>query len=124
MKVKNEKTGKIEDKRLPKIFKDKWLKALRSGEYKQADGRLEDINIITGEKSYCCLGFACRIQHPNLILNGGYIELQVFKERLKNIKVPSILKGNSFNIIVSKLSGMNDKGDSFKKIATWIEENL
>lgn len=35
---------------------EKWVSALRSGEYKQTDGKLG------GEKDgYCCLGVACRV---------------------------------------------------------------
>ena len=33
----------------------KWITALRSGEYKQTKSRLQD------HKGYCCLGVACRV---------------------------------------------------------------
>lgn len=36
----------------------KWVKALRSGKYKQTTGRLQD------GKGYCCLGVACAITIP------------------------------------------------------------
>ena len=38
----------------------KWLQALRSGKYKQAQGRLESPK--GGE--YCCLGVACKVLVP------------------------------------------------------------
>jgi hypothetical protein len=41
-------------KKLPKKFKEKWIAALRSGEYKQGDGMLYD----SASNSYCCLGVA------------------------------------------------------------------
>lgn len=37
-------------------YKDKWVKALRSGEYKQADGALSP----DGD-SFCCLGVLCEV---------------------------------------------------------------
>ena len=117
MKIKNEKTGKIEDIRLPKVFKNKWVKALRSGEYSQGKLKLENSY---GEM--CCLGVACRIAHPELILKGfAYISNSVAK---KTTKVPSILKGRN-TIIPKKLAEMNDSGNhSFKSIASYIERYL
>lgn len=40
-----------------KQFK-KWIKALRSGKYKQATQKLQDVG------GYCCLGLACEITIP------------------------------------------------------------
>lgn len=45
--------------RLPKEFAEKWLTALRSGEYQQGEETL--IQIDGNECSYCCLGVAGRI---------------------------------------------------------------
>jgi len=117
MKIKNEKTGKIEDIRLPKEFKNKWVKALRSGDYSQGKLRLENS---CGDM--CCLGVACRIVHPKLILKEfAYINDSVAK---KTTKVPGILKGIN-SIIPEKLTKMNDSGKhSFKSIASYIERYL
>jgi hypothetical protein len=38
----------------------KWVQALRSGEFKQDNGRLAKIDA-QGNKSYCCLGVACEV---------------------------------------------------------------
>jgi len=38
-----------------KLIADKWVKALRSGEYKQTQNMLEDNN------SFCCLGVLCKL---------------------------------------------------------------
>ena len=122
MKIKNEK-GKVKDVRLPKVFKKKWLAALRSGEFKQGEGNLEFKKeaFEKSDKEYCCLGVACRIMHPKMKFgNSGYLE----GKRFENIKVPEILKGDDENIIVKKLSEMNDKGKSFKVIAAYIDKNL
>jgi len=37
----------------------KWIKALRSGKYKQGKGNLQ-----SADGSYCCLGVACRVLIP------------------------------------------------------------
>lgn len=39
--------------------KEKWIKALRSGEYKQGVGSLR--RIVEGEHRYCCLGVLCEL---------------------------------------------------------------
>jgi len=38
---------------------EKWLTALRSGEFAQTDGRLMDVE----SDSYCCLGVACEVMN-------------------------------------------------------------
>lgn len=124
MKIRNEKTGKIEDIRLPKAFKSKWVKALRSGKYEQTTGSLNN------SSGYCCLGVACRIVHPRLDLKDrGLISSEYF-ERLRDIKIPNILKGSpDDNLIIDKLTDINDGNSekvekSFKQIAAWIDRNL
>ena len=114
--MKKEVKKKVE--KLPKAFKTKWLKALRSGDFKQTTGELQD------SEGYCCLGVACRIQHPRMKLEGiGYISKGGFK-RLRDVNVPKLIKGEDENPIASKLAGMNDQGESFKTIADYIEKNL
>jgi hypothetical protein len=41
---------------MKKKIMEKWVKALRSGEYKQCQETLCSVDYNTGEKSYCCLG--------------------------------------------------------------------
>lgn len=120
MIIYNEKTGHSKDVRLPKKFKEKWIAALRSGKFKQGMGWLED------DGKYCCLGVACRIAHPKLDLNdASFITKYSFPGgRIDKIKIPAILKGEDENEVVSVLASKNDNGQSFKKIATWIEKNL
>lgn len=127
MKVKNKKTGKVEDVRLPKGFKKKWITALLSDKFEQSTDYLFD----EYNNGYCCLGVACRIIHPKLKLNFvRLITKKDFGKKYVKIKVPKILHGNAdksgkiFNPIVLKLAGMNDDGKSFKQIAAYIEKNL
>ncbi len=123
MKVLNFETEQTNDVRLPKRFKRKWLKALRSGKFEQGRGDLEKKNL-EGESTYCCLGIACRIQHPRIKIKGGWIDKENFK-RLRDIDVPEILKGDGeSNQVVEKLADMNDSGKSFAEIADFIEKEL
>lgn len=44
--------------KLNKVQFNKWLKALRSGKYRQTCDKLQD------DKGYCCLGVACQVLIP------------------------------------------------------------
>ena len=127
MIIVDKKTGKKKDVRLPKTFKEKWLKALRSGDFKQTESALFDGN--TG--GYCCLGVACRIMHPKInLINKTFITQEDFNKKLYRLKVPSLLKGTAsvaqseYNEVVDILSKMNDSARTFKQIAAWIEKKL
>lgn len=124
--------------KLPKEFAEEWLKALRSGNYKQCKGKL--YNDTT--KGYCCLGVACILKYPLHYLkncnNNGfagtitkydsqkhfvYFKMYMLKYDLK--KIPEGLKGRANdNRLVEILTEMNDNGKSFNQIANWIEKNI
>ena len=102
---------------MTKEFKDKWIAALRSGEYKQCECQLQK------GQSYCCLGVACviagnEIPHPELIelVSPIYFIDDSFKG------VPSELIGDEG--LPGTLSRLNDQGNSFECIADWIEKNI
>jgi hypothetical protein len=132
MKIKNNKTGKMEDKRLPKAFKNKWIKALRSGQYKQVSGFLKKRNEyeLSSPFSYCCLGVAGELCGVKGLTNCKNEDVLIGgKNGLKNMSlVPDLIKGSSSSLsgnpVVKKLVDMNDSGKSFKVIAKWIEKNL
>ena len=44
MIVKDQKTGRKKDVRLPKSFKKRWIEALRSEKFKQGTGELHNTN--------------------------------------------------------------------------------
>lgn len=121
-----------EYKKLPKAFKTKWVKALRSGKYKQAEGILCE-KFGENDFGYCCLGVACAITSTkanNHLKNKadrlGFIESleKNFKGLALSKKLPKQLIGDSSNLLVEELSSMNDAGESFEAIADWIEKNL
>lgn len=113
-------------KKLPKRFKQRWVKALRSGKYKQnCNGYLKD-----EEDKYCCLGVAAELcgvksfgktndwlskavlntNPPKLLIEDG--KQDTFDGRLQQFTIPE------------KLAYFNDKGKSFKWIAAYIERYL
>jgi len=114
-------------KKLPKVFKKKWLKALRSGDYEQTDSALVSFKNKDIEKPmYCCLGVACKIagHNPISLQSSGWITGPLKKG------VPHIISGSGesdvedTNTVAKKLAEMNDDGYSFKQIANYIQKNL
>ena len=106
-----------------KEIKDKWVKALRSGEYKQ--GRL----YLQRDNLFCCLGVLCKVLDvPNFVsdyrsnaitFNFGneYSRVVLPVTFRQNIELPAIEAGNLVN--------MNDRlGKDFSQIADYIEANL
>ena len=94
---------------LSKEQKDKWITALRSGEYKQTIGRL-----FSG-KGYCCIGVFCKavegINIPRTSIEDGE-ENEPHYNRVRKL----IGKGFMYELI-----NMNDDGYSFHDIAEKIE---
>lgn len=127
-------------------FKEKWLIALRSGDYQQTKGWLRK----SGERDgFCCLGVACDILDSGLwIIGGNYSNPQVQHWKDKDCLPPRFatkqmfVGGYSFietdpdddgyrqgedeedHDAYTKLSNMNDHGSTFAEIADWIEVNL
>jgi hypothetical protein len=118
---------KEKEYRLPKEFAEKWIIALRSGKYAQAEGTLYDPE----KNGFCCLGVACAMNYPlyrlknrygefAIIINKSHADLQV---DLK--KIPRELKGIALNNeLVEVLTRMNDDGYPFDTIADWLEKNV
>lgn len=116
---------------LPKEFAQKWIAALRSGEYMQCRSALGDS--IGG---YCCLGLAgvlCGATDEMYRVNESrstflYNDAQHYPSNIEMgvyLRIPEGLKGGpSYNHLVDKLSVMNDAGKSFPEIADWIEQNV
>lgn len=107
--------------------KTQWLKALRSGEYQQARGRL------WGYKGFCCLGVLCDIyvKESNHQWEeddfGGH---KIFDESaMLPIEVMTWAGLSEANPSISdrannSLASINDRGSSFEEIADLIEKNL
>jgi hypothetical protein len=98
------------ENKLPEDFKQRWVAALRSGEYEQGKNELHR------DDKFCCLGVACVV--------AGYTSDQLLTEFIPKDfdKVPVILVDEGD--IPTDLANMNDRGQPFSEIADYIEQNL
>lgn len=105
-------------------WKQKWVEALRSGEYKQGKYGLR-----SADDAFCCLGVLCDLIEPT--------RWQLDKDRAQytngyaaNEHAVGILPDDISSALgldrgeQAVLGTMNDTGNSFNDIADWIEENL
>jgi hypothetical protein len=102
-------------------IKTKWLKALRSGKYKQTKNVLRK-----ARGGFCCLGVLCDIVKPD----GWYKDQDKVwgfqgSECTYDFPPTSILAETGLPTeLGSDLAVMNDSGRSFKEIADYIEERV
>lgn len=120
-----------------KEIKEKWVAALRSGEYKQSSNRLRD------NKGFCCLGVLCDIyiketnnaEWTNLYNVGDvtvkydgfdFVESNERETALLPDKVWQWAGLSRKNPIIGNysLSRLNDTGATFELIAGFIEQDL
>lgn len=101
-------------------LKAKWVKALRSGDYKQTQDFLRD------EDGFCCLGVLCDVAGA------------VWEDGTPRIDGISVKHGGRVEFLSAefswgvrlraedqkRLAGMNDAGSPFSEIADYIEQNL
>jgi hypothetical protein len=102
-----------------KTLKKVWVKALRSGEYKQIEERLHS------DEGYCCLGVLCDLVkdrvHGKFKMDDSYSNAYEFlgeKHKLPN-EVKEIARITKKGM--DKLISLNDSGNDFKTIANYIE---
>ena len=105
---------------MKKDIKQAWLNALRSGDYEQTTGYLED----KGE--YCCLGVLCDITDE--VEKGNYRE---FTSVNKKNAMTTCLDADTLEFFgleeneAHHLMKMNDDElNNFEEIADWIEDYL
>lgn len=112
---------------LPKEFAEKWVAALRGGEYEQTQSHLQYGG------AYCCLGVACRLvgAKDEQLTNVSWIKFSKendysFKKNYAFLKrIPDQLIGiRRESNLVYELSSMNDNGKTFAEIADWIIESV
>ena len=110
-------------------IKKRWLKALRSGKYKQAQGKLYD------GKDYCCLGVLYDIQYHGDWEQIGDFEYDgapadafagdwIIDKSGGNLSTKFREKCQIPDASETTLIEMNDEGSDFEEIATWIEAEL
>ena len=106
--------------------KEKWVKALRSHEFKQGKGRLK-IEKSDGKLNYCCLGVLHEVDNGKW--HKGITQYYTGSTR-------SVLNSSSVRLFGKFTRGltsdesliltkMNDEdGKKFYQIANWIEKNI
>lgn len=111
----------------PEQARAEWVKALRSGEYKQGKLCLTSVN---GQDADCCLGVACKVflkiegNRIGVTRCKGYLEYGDHSTTLPRI-VGRWLGGVTSTGKVCNgqrsLAGCNDGGETFEQIADRIE---
>jgi len=113
-------------------FRDKWVAALRSGEYKQGSGSLHVVNGDTHE--WCCVGVACdvligmgaTIPHGLVFEDGNVYH---YDAQCEMVSYASAIMIGLEHGKLRTLAAMND-GDNellpstFMEIADYIEKEL
>ncbi len=98
--------------RLPKEFAEKWLTALRSGEYLQGQGYLAELNdpdisednALVSSCTFCCIGVGAYISERNLT---GLLGLEIVTDKYEGF--PEELTGTAVdNLFVKALVSLND----------------
>lgn len=106
-----------------------WLRALRSGDFKQTAGTLAEIKKETGEiVGLCCMGVLCelavkakvisspQVNETDLSYDGESAVLPDSVREWAGLKTATGVFGNE------NLTNSNDNGKSFKQIARIIEQ--
>lgn len=118
---------------MPAKLKKKWVKALRSGEYGQAEGVLCD-----GKGNFCCLGV---LEH---VAMNGEVEVDTeYEDGFRDMPTDIFLKYANIKVtaesepfwcderekVIGKLdlvglASLNDNGLDFEQLADAIEEKV
>ena len=107
-----------------------WVKALRSGKYKQTKGTLARIDGHTGEiLGLCCMGVLCELAVKAKVIPAPSVGLADLSYDSQNAVLPASvqewagLKDETGSIRnLGNLTYQNDSGKSFKQIARIIEQ--
>lgn len=120
----------------------KWIKALRSGKYKQGQCYLKQF-YDNGKTEHCCLGVLCELYNDTMkknhkktlstkvrnkittdcvVFNNREGELPRVVMKWSGINDPIGRFGDLNNI--GSLADMNDSGKTFKSISNFIEKNV
>jgi hypothetical protein len=119
---------------MDKYWKDKWVDALRSGNYVQTEGTLCQVEdgpdgVVD---TYCCLGVLCELV-PGIIKeelddddDDGIVFQYTYNKTSGIGRLPRDISGIAHLSVgvETTLVQINDDGASFEEIADYIENNL
>lgn len=124
-KPANDSNQGVRNKRgmkMDKKLKTKWLKALRSGKYRQGGCYLKN-----GRK-FCCLGVLADIQgakwHSNSLTYTEVPEIKNINPGWQHDMLTPREAGGLRTSVMKTLATMNDDGKTFKEIADYIEKRI
>lgn len=106
-----------------KELAERWLEALRGGEYRQCR------NVLKEAGSYCCLGVLCELSGAGKWVGSerGDDALAYYASGWKADYYPHdavLREAGLSHALANRLSDMNDSGESFLSIARYAEEAL
>lgn len=122
----------------------KWVKALRSGKYKQGQSWLKQYNN-KGQEQHCCLGVLCELYNDKMkknhkkslkIRNVDGLEANFVYFNNQSQGLPKVVRQwagmkdslgyfiNTNGEFSQSLADLNDIGHKFKTIANTIEKNI
>ena len=110
----------------------RWIKALRSGKYKQTQKHLRDADLDTDEPGYCCLGVACDLyaqthkrgawdEYGSFVIGDIEEDSELPDRVAKWLGIKSTLGYNSVTGL-SLIHLNDDDGLTFAEIADHIEQ--
>lgn len=127
--------------KLPKKLKEKWVTALRSGEYKQGMGMLHAVE--NGSDKFCCLGVLCDVYNKQqkaqkkkqlkvvmsqTVKINKDCEVDHTETRVRyddnDVYLPSLFESYITFPEQRRLANLNDKQVTFFGLAEYIEKNL
>lgn len=103
-------------------LKEKWLTALRGGNYRQGRTALRNSN-----SEFCCLGVLCDVLDPSQWLTDDESYGDWSFREPNAYDYPDISTYRKTGMMSEQgrhLAEMNDAGKSFAEIADWIEKNV
>lgn len=134
-------------------IKEKWVEALRSGDYEQGTGALRQKNERTGTETFCCLGVLCDIvedeidgewkewsdvtyefiagpdtkwDHMTEVLPNPVRDYAGLNDNEPSVRVPDVTGDRTLSAVVTELNdGLGEFSQhSFDEIADAIERSL
>ena len=121
---------------MKRSLKERWVKALRSGTRKQGRNKLKIISFFDDEDRYCCLGVLADITHPSWWEGEKWhLSLEIQNKYSATMLHGSPNREGALGYAMLKefglhaglerdLISLNDNGESFEEIASWIEEHV